>query len=83
MAKETICNQCGRVFDIWDTQANFSIRGQLGYGTKYDGERLELDLCCDCMERLIGTCVIPPVSGGVVHGGTAGGGDSYPEVLQS
>lgn len=61
MAKEIICNKCGKKFNIWDTQEDYSIYKQLGYGTKYDGASLELDLCCDCMEKLIDECVILPV----------------------
>ena len=53
MAKEIICNKCGKKFDFWDTQEDFSIERSLGYGTKYDGSTLELDLCCECMEKLI------------------------------
>lgn len=61
MAKETVCNKCGKKFDIWDTQENFSIYTRLGYGTKYDGDNLELDLCCECMEKLIAECAISPI----------------------
>lgn len=62
MAKEITCNKCGKKFDIWDTQEGFSINKRMGYGTKYDGEYLELDLCCNCMEKLIDECIISPVS---------------------
>lgn len=62
MAKEIICNRCGKKFDFWDTQEDFSIERNLGYGTKYDGSILELDLCCECMEKLIEDCVISPIS---------------------
>lgn len=62
MAKEITCNKCGKKFDFWDAQENFSINARLGYGTKYDGSDLELDLCCDCMEKLIDECVISPIS---------------------
>ena len=61
MAKDIICNKCGKKFDIWDTQENFSVYRRLGYGTKYDGDDLELDLCCDCMEKLIDECIISPI----------------------
>lgn len=62
MAKETICNKCGKKFDFWDTQENFSISKILGYGTKYDGSVLELDLCCECMNKLISECAVSPLS---------------------
>ena len=61
MAKEIICNKCGKPFDIWDTQEAFHIYSQLGYGTSYDGDELELDLCCGCMEELIKECKISPI----------------------
>ena len=53
MAKEITCNKCGK--------KNFSVYRRLGYGTKYDGDDLELDLCCDCMEKLIDECIISPI----------------------
>lgn len=55
------CNMCGRELDIWDEQEGFSIHKKLGYGTKYDGEILELNLCCECMNRIIEECKIPPI----------------------
>ena len=61
MAKEIVCNRCGKKFDIWDTQEDFTIRTQMGYGTKYDGDDLEIHLCCDCMEMLIDGCIISPI----------------------
>ena len=62
MAKIGICNMCGKGFDIWDTQEDFSIYRSLGYGTKYDGDELQLDLCCDCMEKIIDECKVHPVT---------------------
>lgn len=59
--KEIVCNKCGKKFDMWDEQEGFSIRTRCGYGTKYDGDEIELDLCCDCMEKLIDECKISPV----------------------
>lgn len=46
------CNKCGKEMDIWDRQENFSINRRCGYGTKYDGFGIQLNLCCDCMEEL-------------------------------
>ncbi|MBP5462722.1 MAG: hypothetical protein J6Y20_11470 [Lachnospiraceae bacterium] len=61
MPKKILCNKCGREFDIWDEQESFSIYKRLGYGTKFDGDNLKLNICCDCMEKLIDECVITPV----------------------
>lgn len=55
------CNKCGQEMDFWDLQENFSIHTQFGYGTRYDGSKLNLNLCCGCMEQLIKSCVISPV----------------------
>lgn len=55
------CNRCGKELDIWDKQERFSIHTRLGYGTKYDGDILEINLCCSCMEKLIDECVISPI----------------------
>lgn len=62
MAKELYCNKCGKKMDMWDIQENFSIQRNLGYGSKYDGDDLDLDLCCDCMDKLIESCMISPVT---------------------
>lgn len=62
MAIKKICNKCGKEFDIYDSQEDFSIYSQLiGYGSKYDGSSLELDLCCECMDELIESCKISPI----------------------
>lgn len=55
------CNICGKEFDMWDTQEDYSIHKRCGYGTEYDGETLELDICCECMERLIDSCRLSPI----------------------
>lgn len=61
MSKGIICNKCGKELDIWDKQEEFSLHKNLGYGTAYDGMRLELDLCCKCMEELIVSCSENPL----------------------
>ena len=59
--KMRYCNKCGKKFDMWDEQEDFSIRSIIGYGSKYDGEEVELDLCCECMDALIASCKINPI----------------------
>lgn len=61
MTNAITCNMCGKELDIWDVQEAFSIERRLGYGTKYDGDKLRLDLCCDCMEKIIDECKISPI----------------------
>lgn len=56
-----VCNKCGKPLDMWDTQENFSIHRHLGYGTSYDGDTLDLHLCCGCIEKLIEKCEVSPI----------------------
>lgn len=62
MARKTFCNMCGKQFDLFDEQEEFSITRTIGYGSRYDMCSLRLDLCCKCMDKLIGQCVISPVT---------------------
>lgn len=60
------CNLCGSEFDMWDEQAGFGIKAHVGWGSKYDGEHIKLDLCCGCFDRVIEfivpLCKINPIS---------------------
>ena len=61
--KKCYCNLCGKEMDFWDVQEEFSIKSfNIGYGSKHDGDSLELDLCCDCMDELIDRCKINPIT---------------------
>ena len=60
--KQIFCNKCGKQFDFWDEQEDYSIHTRIGYGSKYDEEELRLDLCIKCMENLIDGCVINPLT---------------------
>jgi hypothetical protein len=63
--KKYICNICGKDFNMWDEQEKFSIHKHIGYGSKYDGDHIELDMCCDCFDSLIDyilpKCSISPI----------------------
>ena len=60
--KQHFCNKCGKDLDFWDSQEDFTIfKQQLGYGTIFDGEKLELRLCCGCLEEIVNSCVITPI----------------------
>lgn len=61
MVKTTTCNMCGKKFDFWDEQENFSLTRRIGYGSKFDTCHLQLDLCCECMDKIIEQCVISPI----------------------
>lgn len=47
------CTMCNKIFDEWDLQEDFSWRKWIGYGSKYDLNKLDLDLCCDCFDKVL------------------------------
>ena len=51
MAK--ICNMCGKKFDVFDAQEEFGFHYFVGYGSKYDLERIDADFCCQCFDKII------------------------------
>lgn len=66
MAKgKTLCNLCGKEFDEWDKKEWFGLHTRVGYGSKFDGDGIDLDLCCECfdklMDKLISECKINPI----------------------
>ena len=60
MSRAITCNICGKTFDFWDSNENYHIYKKLGYGTKYDGAIVEIDICCKCKEKIIDSCEIAP-----------------------
>lgn len=61
------CSVCGKTFDFWDNQEDFCFERYIGYGSKYDMEHIQLNLCCDCFDKvldwLLPQCSIDPMSG--------------------
>ena len=45
----------------FDLQQNFKICGGLGYGSENDGDFVDMDLCCACVDKLISECAIDPL----------------------
>lgn len=58
------CNRCGRKLNMYDEELGFSIHTQMGYGSDYDGEVVDLTYCCECADELIAECIISPLEGG-------------------
>lgn len=59
-----ICNKCGKKFEYdeglcgWQNLVHkFVIK--FAYGSKYDYERWDFDLCEDCIEEIVSTFKIP------------------------
>ena len=61
MSRTIICNKCGKVMDACDMQMEFHVRKILGYGSEHDGDEIELDLCCACVDELVNSCSISPI----------------------
>lgn len=61
-----ICNMCGKKIHPMDIECNqFSLSHEFGYGSIYDCQSLQLDLCSDCQDALttylIKNCKINPI----------------------
>lgn len=56
------CNKCGKYFDELDHQQPHNISGFMLYGSEHDGEWVEIDLCVSCLDSLIASCVVSPIS---------------------
>lgn len=50
---------CGKDFDEFDTQEDFSLHRYVGYGSGFDGSYIDLDLCCDCFDKLMNDYIVP------------------------
>lgn len=61
MAKYYKCNMCGKAMDEYDLNNGSTIYQRLCYGSKYDGENIAIDLCCNCIDALIDSCSISPI----------------------
>lgn len=61
MARTIICNKCGKTMDDFDLQQEFYYHKELCYGSEHDGDTVEIDLCCDCIDDLINSCKVSPV----------------------
>lgn len=55
------CNICNKEFELYDIQSGLNITKYLGYGSIYDGCRLKLNICCDCLDNIIKSCKKSPV----------------------
>lgn len=61
-----MCSICGKQFDFYDEQQDFSLIRDIGYGSKYAGRGLTLNLCCGCfdglMDKILPKCAGNPIS---------------------
>ena len=66
MAKgKTLCNVCGQPFTDFDENAHIGLHTRIGYGSKHDGETIDVDICCSCLDKLMDKysdkCAINPI----------------------
>ena len=46
------CDLCGKFFNAFDEQEHFGLHyHNVGYGSKYDGCHIDIDMCCDCFAK--------------------------------
>lgn len=54
------CDFCGKELNELDSQENFGFHYQhIGYGSRYDGESIDIDLCCNCFDKMMSDYVLP------------------------
>ena len=47
------CNICGKAFDEFDEQLDFSFDKCVGYGSQFDLAHVKLHMCCSCFDQFI------------------------------
>jgi len=63
---EQVCNICGEKFNILDERANFGLHYKVGFGSKYDLTKIDLNMCCNCFDKVLDyilpQCKIDPLT---------------------
>lgn len=60
-AMATICNICGKVLTKCEEKNHVKINQVMGYGSQFDGDRVDMDICNKCFDKLIERCKIDPI----------------------
>ncbi len=47
------CTMCNRILNEWDMYGDFSYHKWIGYASKYDENRLDLELCGNCFDKVV------------------------------
>ena len=54
------CDLCGKFFNAFDEQEHFGLHyHNVGYGSKYDGYHIDIDMCCDCFDKTMTEYIEP------------------------
>mgnify|MGYP000850705870 FL=1 len=62
MARRITCNCCGKEMDEIGKCGVVTISETLGYGSKYDGAHVEVDICAGCFDKLIDSMRVCPIA---------------------
>lgn len=57
--KKTTCNMCAKDFNEFDRQENLGFHNHLGYGSIHDEEVIDLDICCECFDKMMDEYILP------------------------
>lgn len=60
--KRKYCSRCGKSLDMFDDMSGISVKKPLGFGSQYDGQFLNIRLCCECTDEVIRSCRISPIT---------------------
>lgn len=63
MEDNKVCNVCGKHLEVLDRDPDYTIGIRMGYGTDHDLEYAEIHMCCECLDKLVGSCVVNPIVG--------------------
>ena len=59
---------CGQPFTDLDEQEHIGLHTKIGYGSRHDGDTIDLDICCSCFDSLIdklaNKCIVNPIQEG-------------------
>lgn len=47
------CSICGKKLNTLDKELGFKYNGKVGYGSVHDGEHIQLNICCDCFDKIV------------------------------
>ena len=47
------CTMCNKILNEWDRYGDFSCHKWIGYGSKYDENRLDVELCSECFDKVV------------------------------
>lgn len=54
------CDLCGNFLNEYDEQEKFGVHyNSIGYGSKYDSCNINIDMCCECFDKMMKDYIQP------------------------